>query len=76
MLRHEEMDFLDGMTLEQVSAALGVPIYPIAEDGGGLCDAMLGILPELRLPVRSAGDTPYNRYNPPPRPRADHPRKE
>lgn len=76
MLRREEMDFLDGMTLEQVSAALGVPLYPIAEDGGELCDAVLGLLPDVRLPEREGENTPYNRYNPPSHPRADHPRKE
>lgn len=71
MLRREEMDFLDDVTLEQAAAALGVPIYPISEDGGELCDAVLGVLPEVRTPVRQGGDTPYNRYNPP-----SHPLKE
>ena len=64
MLRREELDFLDGVTLEQASEALGTAVYPVAGDGGELCGAMLGILPEIRLPSRGRGDTPYNRYNP------------
>ena len=62
MLRRQEMDFLDDVTLEEASKALGVPIYPIEEDGGQLCDAMCGILPEVRLPERGE-DTEYYRYN-------------
>lgn len=54
MLRHDELDFLDDVTLEEASAALGVPIYPVGQDGFELCDAMFGILPELHFPDRSA----------------------
>lgn len=54
MVRHDELDFLDDVTLEEASAALGVPIYPIGQDGFELCDAMFGILPELQFPDRSA----------------------
>ena len=55
MLRRQEMDFLDDVTLEQASEALGLPIYPVECDGFALCDAMFGILPELRgfLPLQS-----------------------
>lgn len=62
MLRREEMDFLDDVTLEQASAALGVPIYPIESDGFALWDAMAGELPEVKLPRRSepAEYYPYN----------------
>ena len=63
MLRREEADFLDSVTLAEASAALGVPIYPVACDGGALCDAMLGILPEIPRPVSGAEDTEYNKYN-------------
>lgn len=63
MLRREEMDFLDDVTLEEASQMLGVPIYPVEQDGGALCDAMFGILPELRLPNRNIEDTEYYRYN-------------
>ena len=62
MLRREEMDFLDDVTLEEASAALGVPIYPIEQDGFALWDAMCGILPEIKLPRRGE-DTEYYRYN-------------
>ena len=63
MLRREEMDFLDDVTLEQASAALGLPIYPIEQDGGALWDAVCGELPSLRLPKRDGEDTEYYRYN-------------
>ena len=63
MLRREEVDFLDGVTLAEASAALGVPIYPIENDGGALCDAMLGILPAIPRPKAEAEDTEYNKYN-------------
>ena len=63
MLRREEVDFLDDVTLAEASAALGVPIYPIENDGGALCDAMFGILPSIPVPAGSAEDTEYNKYN-------------
>ena len=67
MVRHDELDFLDDITLEQASAALGVPIYPVDADGFALCDAMFGILPEVHLPDRGSGSTDgaeYYKYNP------------
>ena len=63
MLRRDEMDFLDDVTIEQASAALGVPIYPVEQDGGALCDAMFGVLPEVHLPKRDGEDTEYYKYN-------------
>ena len=63
MLRRDECDFLDSVTLDEASAALDVPIYPIEEDGGALCDAMLGLLPEIPRPKIDAEDTAYNKYN-------------
>ena len=63
MLRREEQDFLDGVTLAEASAALGVPIYPVNCDGGDLCDAMFGILPELPSPDTGAEVTAYCKYN-------------
>ncbi len=63
MLRQEEMDFLDDVTLEEAERELGVKIYPIGQDGGELCDAFLGILPEVKLPNRETEDTEYYRYN-------------
>ena len=63
MLRREEMDFLDDITLEQASKELGVPIYPIEQDGFALWDAMAGELPEIRLPVRAEPTEEYYKYN-------------
>ncbi len=64
MLRHDEMDFLDDVTLEEAADALGVPIYPNAQDGFELCDAVFGVLPELHLPVRTPKSQEYCDYNP------------
>ena len=63
MLRTEEVDFLDGVTLAEASAALGVPIYPVSCDGGALCDAMFGILPEVPAPDFDIEVPEYNKYN-------------
>ena len=62
MLRRQEMDFLDDITLAEASKALGVPIYPVEQDGFALWDAMAGELPELRLPGQSE-NTEYYQYN-------------
>ena len=43
MIRHGEGVFLDDVTLEQASEALGVPVTPIGGSGGELLDAMLGV---------------------------------
>ena len=63
MLRRLEQDFLDDVTLEQASEALGVPIYPTEADGFALCDAIFGILPEIPEPVRNASGEKYYQYN-------------
>ena len=63
MLRRQEMDFLDDVTLEQASAALGLPVYPVECDGFALCDAMFGVLPALRLPERPRTEEAFYRYN-------------
>ena len=63
MLRREEADFLDSVPLAEASAALGVPIYPVACDGGALCDAMFGVLPEIPQPAAAPEETEYNKYN-------------
>ena len=42
MLRHGEGVFLDDVTLEEASAALGVPVVPVGGSGRELLDAMLG----------------------------------
>lgn len=64
MLRREEMDFLDDVLLEEASAALGVPIYPIEQDGFNLWDAISGdALPEVKLPVRNSEKEQFYKYN-------------
>lgn len=64
MLRRQEMDFLDDVKLEEAAEALGVPIYPLEEDGFELWDAMSGILPEVKIPVREGLEqTEYYKYN-------------
>ena len=62
MVRRDERDFLDDVTLAEASAALGVPIYPTEQDGFALFDAMLGELPEQTAPV-TGEDTEYYKYN-------------
>ena len=63
MLRREEMDFLDDVTLSGASAALGVPIYPVEQDGFALWDAVSGdALPEVKNPHSGAAEE-YYKYN-------------
>ena len=63
MLRRQEMDFLDDVTLEQAVRALGVPIYPTEQDGFELWDAISGdVLPEVKSP-RKGEVTEYYQYN-------------
>ena len=42
MLRHGEGVFLDDVTLEDMSEALGVPVVPVENDGEALLRAMIG----------------------------------
>jgi hypothetical protein len=49
--------------LEQASAELGLPIYPIEQDGFALWDAMSGILPEVKLPERQENTEQFYKYN-------------
>lgn len=64
MLRRDELDFLDDITLEQAIDALGVKIYPIESDGFALWDAISGDnLPEVKIPVRSPERQQYYKYN-------------
>ena len=42
MLRHGETVFLDDLTLEELSAALGVPVIPVPQDGFELFEAIFG----------------------------------
>ena len=63
MLRRQEMDFLDDVTIEQASAELHLPIYPTESDGFALWDAVSGILPEVKLPVREESREQFYIYN-------------
>ena len=63
MLRREEMDFLDDVRLEDAVLALGLPIYPIEQDGFALFDAISGVLPEIKVPRRDTGAEEYYKYN-------------
>ena len=63
MLRRRELDFLDDVKLEEASAALGVPIYPVESNGFALCDAMFGNLPTIPDPVREERDEKFYKYN-------------
>lgn len=42
MLRHGETVFLDDVTLEELSAELGVPVIPVPQDGFDLFEAVFG----------------------------------
>ena len=64
MLRREEMDFLDDVTLEQAIDALGVPVYPMESDGFALWDAISGdALPEVKIPERNPERECFYKYN-------------
>lgn len=63
MLRREEMDFLDDVTLEEASEALGVPVIPVEQDGFALWDAMSGEeldIPDACLPFTQEEFYKYN----------------
>ena len=64
MLRRQEMDFLDDVTLRQAQEALGVPIVPTESDGFELWDAMCGLTPGPH-PQEEYRETEeeYYRYN-------------
>lgn len=64
MLRREEMDFLDDVTIEQAVEALGLPIYPTECDGFAFWDAISGDnLPEVRTPRREETPDIFYKYN-------------
>ena len=63
MLRREEMDFLDDVTIEQAVQALGVPIYPTECDGFAFWDAISGVLPEVKTPRREETRDIFYKYN-------------
>ena len=66
MLRSGEQVFLDDVTVDEVSKALGVPVTVVAaEDGFALVDAMLDLAEPLAAPEDlPPEDGEYYRYNP------------
>lgn len=65
MLRYHENVFLDDVTVEEVEAALGVPLTFVEQDGGALWDAILGR--GGKRPVSEGGAASpeeYYTYNP------------
>ncbi|MBR7081935.1 MAG: DUF512 domain-containing protein [Oscillospiraceae bacterium] len=65
MLRREERDFLDDITLRDAENALGVPIYTTSADGAELARAVFGILPETNYGGKTDAGDEFYRYNPP-----------
>ena len=71
MLRREERDFLDDVTLQEAADALQVPVSPVASDGFLLWDAICGILPDgaaipgrtAATPAVSSDQDEFYRYN-------------
>jgi len=65
MLRHGENVFLDDVTLDDVERELGVPVVCVAQDGGALADAILGVSGENSAGTVLYGDgAEYYTYNP------------
>lgn len=68
MIRKDEQDFLDDITLKEASDALGVPVIPVSQDGFELAEAMFGIFPKKEEPKEenTGGiEDSFYRYNPP-----------
>ena len=63
MLRRQEMDFLDDISLLQAQKALGVSVIPVESDGFAMWDAICGLVPEVSLPSSPAEETEYYPYN-------------
>ena len=67
MVRHDELDFLDDITLEQASAALGVPIYPVDADGFASATPCSASCRRCTCPTGAAAaptGAEYYKYNP------------
>ena len=63
MIRREERDFLDDITLEEASKTLGVPIIPVEQDGFALWDAMCGDFSEQSATAEYTEEEEFYRYN-------------
>ncbi len=64
MLRYHENVFLDDVTIEEVEAALGVPITFVEQDGMQLCDAIFGQGGQRRASNPMEDEDEYYTYNP------------
>ena len=63
MLRRQERDFLDDVTLREAEEALGVPVFPVESDGFLLWDAICGET-EKTVPALDVRENPdYYLYN-------------
>ena len=67
MIRRDELDFLDDVTLKQASEELGVPIVATAQDGFATWDAITGEQNDQNVISddigRTGEETEYYRYN-------------
>ncbi|MCR5088976.1 MAG: DUF512 domain-containing protein [Oscillospiraceae bacterium] len=63
MLRRQERDFLDDVTLRQAEEALGLPIWPVASDGFALWDSICGLREEAHSALDFEEATEYYKYN-------------
>ncbi|MBQ9664450.1 MAG: DUF512 domain-containing protein [Oscillospiraceae bacterium] len=63
MLRRQERDFLDDVTLREAEDALGVPVVPVESDGFALWDALCGVIEESSPSPAPSEDTEYYPYN-------------
>ena len=67
MIRRDELDFLDDVTLKQASEELGVPIIATAQDGFASWDAITGEQNDQNVISddigRTGEETEYYRYN-------------
>ena len=63
MIRQQERDFLDDVTLIQAEKELGVPIIPVEQDGFSLWDAMTGEALEQSEDDRIETQEEFYKYN-------------
>ena len=64
MLRAGERVFLDDVSLDDVERELGVPVFPVAQDGYELLDAMCGAAPPDIPSAAPVQEDEFYRYNP------------
>ncbi len=64
MLRAGERVFLDDVTLDEVEQTLGIPVFPVAQDGYELLDAICGLAAPTAPPEGTVPEDEYFRYIP------------